>query len=313
MSAPVETPARWRLAAAFAAVYVIWGSTYLAIRFGVETLPPFLMTATRFLVAGAILLAGARLRGRAPLARHWRPAAVVGAFLIVGGNGLVVWAEQWVASGLAALVVATIPLWMTLLAWLAGDGPRPGGPVVAGLVLGFGAVWLLAGPVDGATGAGMVALVLASLFWAVGSIYARRAPLPESPMLGTALQMLTGGALALVVGSLLGEWGRFDPAAVSGRSVLALLYLVAAGSVVAFSCYVWLLKVSTPARVSTYAYVNPIIAVLLGWVLAGEPLTARTLAAGAGILAAVLLINAPRRRPVAPSPEGAAVKRCPAT
>lgn len=302
-----------QLSVAFAAVYLIWGSTYLAIRFAIETLPPFTMAGVRFVVAGALLYAWTRrVRGvQAPSGTEWRAGAVVGGLLLLGGNGAVVWAEQWVPSGLAALLIATVPLWMVLLEWLAG-GARPTGLVVLGLVQGLIGVGLLVGGRElgvssPATFIGGLAVLAGSFLWAAGSIYSRRAPLPAAPRMGTAVQMLTGGAMLLVAGLLLGEWATVDVHAISVKSALSLLYLIVFGSLVAFSAYIWLLRATTPARVATYAYVNPVVALVLGWALADEPLSPRTLLAAAVILTAVMIINlrsggSRRRPPNAPEP-----------
>jgi drug/metabolite transporter (DMT)-like permease len=296
-------PSRLALATAFAIVYVVWGSTYLAILFAIDTLPPFLMASARFLTAGALLYVWARTLGRAaaPNRAQWRSTAIVGVLLLLVGNGLVVWSEQRVPSGMAALLVGTVPCFMVLIDWLRHGGVRPSGRVIGGLGLGLvGLLWLV-GP-DAVMGGGRAdllgagALVVASCSWASGSIYSRHSPMPASPSLGTAMQMLAGGVALLAVSAALGEPWRFEPSAVSLRSALGLLYLVVFGSIIAFSAYVWLLRVSTPARVSTYAYVNPVVAVLLGWALAGEALTTRMLVAAAVIVSGVALITlAPRR------------------
>ena len=300
---------------AFAAVYLIWGSTYLGIRVAIRTIPPFTMAGGRQLVAGAVLWLWARALGaERPTRRQVRDAAIVGGLLLVCGNGAVVWAEQWVPSGLVALLVGAVPLWMVLLDWVWGGGRRPGPLLVVGLLWGLGGVALLvsgdqiaaAGPRDLAGG---VVVLMGGVCWAAGSIYSRRASLPRRPRMGTALQMLWGGILLLALGGVGGEWRDFDPAAVSGASLLAVAYLIVFGSIVAFSTYIWLLRVSTPARVSTYAYVNPVVALFLGWALAGEPLTARTVVAAFVILSAVALISVrsrPRRPPrsdPAPAPD----------
>jgi drug/metabolite transporter (DMT)-like permease len=286
-----------RLIAAFTAVYVIWGSTYLARRFAIETLPPFSMAGARFLLAGALLLGWARIRGVGmPSRGQLRHAAVVGGLLLFGGNGAVVWAEQWVPSGLVALLVATVPFWMVLLDWTWAKGARPGIGIWVGIVWGLGGVALL---VSGEEMGGGTALQLAgglvvlggALSWAAGSIYARTARIPTAPRLATALQMLWGGAFLLLAGGLTGEWTDWDPAGTSARSLLALAYLVVFGSLVAFAAYIWLLGATTAARVSTYAYVNPVVALMLGWALAGEPFTARTAYAATIILSAVVLLN----------------------
>ncbi len=312
-------PRRVTLVSAFAAVYVIWGSTYLAIRFAIETLPPFLMAGVRFVIAGGILYAVARALGAGrPERLHWRSAAIIGGLLLLGGNGGVVWAEQTVPSGLTALIVAIVPLWMVLLDWLRGTGSRPGLGMAVGLLFGFVGVGFLVGPgglgggerID-PIGAGVV--VLASLLWAIGSLYSRKAELPASQTLATGMEMFAGGVLLLVVAAGTGELGRFDPSAVSTRSLWALAYLIVFGAIVAFSAYVWLLKATTPARAATYAYVNPVVAVALGWALASEPLSPRIFVAGAMIVAAVVLIvgRPARRRAATPAASASAPATAP--
>lgn len=303
---PEAAPTNTRIVAAFAAVYVIWGSTYLAIRFAIETLPPLLMASVRFLLAGTLLYLWARSRGAArPTRAQWRAAAVVGGLLFVGGNGAVVVAEQWVPSGLVALLVAAVPLWMVVLDWVWGSRTRPTPRVILGLAGGLVGVGLLAGSPGVGAGGGLELLggalvVVGSLAWAAGSIYSRHAPTPPRPRMWVALQMLSGGALLLPLSILTGEMGRLDPSAVSLKSVLALLYLVFFGALVAFTAYIWLLTVSTPARVGTYAYVNPAVALFLGWALADEPLTGRSLVAAAIIVGAVVVITTGRRRSAEP-------------
>lgn len=300
---------RGRILAAFAAVYVIWGSTYLAIRFAIETLPPLLMAGARFLVAGALLYAwvrrpGAPERPARPTAAEWGWGALVGALLLLGGNGGVVWAERTVPSGVVALLVAIVPVWMVLLDWARPGGRRPGALVAAGLVTGFAGLVALVGPgsLTGRGGpgevsiAGALAAVVGSLAWALGSIIARGAGLPRSPLLATAIEMLCGGALLLAAGLAMGEAGRLTLGDITGRSGLAWAYLVVFGSLVGFTAYVWLLGHVSAARASTYAYVNPLVAVLLGWAVAGEPVTARTLVAAAVIVGAVALITVGRER-----------------
>jgi drug/metabolite transporter (DMT)-like permease len=286
---------RARILAAFAAVYVLWGSTYLAIRFGVETIPPFLMAGTRHLTAGLLLYGWMRASGAPrPRGRHWVSAAWIGGLMLLGGNGLVTWAELRVPSGLAALIVASVPIWMAVLA-AAEKRRRPSGFVIAGLVIGLGGIGLLVAP--GRLGGGervdplgAAALLIAALAWSIGSLYARRAPLPSSTLTAVSMEMIGGGALLWIAGLLLHEGSRLNLSAVSARSALSLAYLIVFGSLVGFSAYVWLLKATTPARASTYAYVNPIVAVLLGTLLAGEALTPRIGLAAASIVAAVALI-----------------------
>lgn len=311
-------PSRATVVLAFAAVYLVWGSTYLAIRFALETLPPFLMVGSRYLVAGGLLFGWAWLRGglrregpasggsAKPLSPvTWRAALIAGGLLLVGGNGGVVWAEYLgVPSGLAALIVSTVPLWVVVLEWL---GPRsvrtgrPGRPVAVGVLLGLAGVVLLLGPSKLSAGGmsllGGLVVVGASLSWAYGSVISRRLALPSSPLLGTAMEMLAGGALLLLLGFATGEPGRVAWEQISARSLWALVYLILFGSLVAFTSYVYLLKVVPTSKVATYAYVNPVVALFLGWGLAGEALGPRTLVAAAVILGAVVLITTFRRPP----------------
>jgi drug/metabolite transporter (DMT)-like permease len=307
---PHRRPAsRGELLLAFAAVYVLWGSTYLAIRIGVETIPPFLLAGVRHLTAGLVLFGWLRLRGTPwPERRHWRAAAIIGGLMLLGGNGLVTWAEQRVPSGLAALIVASVPIWMTLLDGIQ-QRERPHGVVILGLALGLGGLAFLVAPGKFAGGThvdplGALALLSAALFWAVGSLYSRRAKLPASTLLATAMEMIAGGAILLCASALLREWRGFSLAAVSSSSLLALGYLIVAGSLLGFTAYVFLLGATTPARVSTYAYVNPVVAVLLGWAILGEAVTPRTLIAAAIIVASVaLIIRHGARRSVAQAEE----------
>ncbi len=295
--APRASAPRSTVVAAFAAVYVIWGSTYLAIRFAVETIPPFLMAGARFLAAGAVLYAYAWMRGLTRASRaELRGAAIVGLFLLLVGNGAVVWAEQSVPSGITALLVATVPVWMVVVDWLRPGGTRPRVGVFAGLGLGLAGIALLVGP--GAFSAGAEfgvaaagALVLGSISWATGSIFARHARRPASAITSNAVQMLAGGLALVVVGVLTREPARLAASHVTARSVWSLAYLATFGSLIGFTAYTYLLDVSTPARVSTYAYVNPIVAVFLGWALAHEPVEMRTIAAAAVILAGVAIIT----------------------
>ena len=305
---------RGRLLAAFAAVYIIWGSTYLAIRFAVETLPPLLMAGARFAVSGAILLLFSRLRSPdiRPTRLDWRTGVVSGMLLLLGGNGGVVWAEQRVPSGIAALLVAVVPLWMVLLDWMRPAGRRPPALVFAGLTLGLVGLALLVGP-DALRGqggidiAGAVVLMLASLSWAAGSLYIKHAPRASTGLNGAAVQMLAGGGLLVVAGTLSGELARLDLANASSRSILGFVYLVTFGSLIGFTAYFYLLAHTTAAKASTYAYVNPVVAVLLGWAFANEPVTSRTLLAAAVILAGVAIITAARDHAVSIPDEERAV------
>jgi drug/metabolite transporter (DMT)-like permease len=302
MSTRDENARGWRIAVAFLAVYVVWGSTYLAIRVAIETLPPFLMAATRFLTAGVLIYGLGRLGGGArPTLHEWRGSAVLGGLFLLVGNGGVVWAEaHGVPSGLAALLVATTPLWTVLFEWRAGGAPPDLG-TAAGLVIGLGGVALLVAP-GSIIGPGTVDLrgaagcLIASFSWSFASVHSLKRRLPRSPAIASSLQMLAGGALLAAAGIVLGEGRSAVPGAVSLRSLLALGYLILFGSLVTFTAFTWLLRVSTPSRVATCAYVNPVVAVLLGWGLAGERLTVRSLVAAAIILGAVVLITTTRTR-----------------
>lgn len=296
-----HSPGALLIVAAFAIVYVVWGSTYVAILFAIETIPPFLMAGMRFLSAGLLLYAVVRPRQQAaPTVRNWLAATVVGCLMLVGGNGMVSWAEQWVPSGLAALIIGTVPLWMILFDWSLFRGPRPTPIVLVGLLIGLAGVYVLIGPSnlggEPVNLAGGIALLFACVFWSFGSLYSRRARLPKSMFLSVAMQMIAAGVALVLLGTGTGEWARFDIATVTWKSWLSLIYLSLIGSIIAFSAYVWLLQVSSPARVSTYAYVNPVIAVILGALLAGEPVTARAVIAAVVIVAAVVIITAGSRR-----------------
>jgi drug/metabolite transporter (DMT)-like permease len=297
---------------AFAAIYLIWGSTYLAIRFAIETMPPLAMASVRFITAGALLYGWSRGRGApAPTKLQWRDGAVSGTLLLAGGNGAVVVAQQWIPSGLAALLVASVPFWLVLMDALFGARERPSARTVVGIVFGFLGVGVLAGsPGVGAGGSdeliGALLVLAGSAAWAAGSLFSRYARLPARPRMLVATQMLTGGAVLGLMSLGTGETAGFDVQAVSLSSWIALAYLVGAGAIVAYSAYIWLLTVAPPARVGTYAYVNPVVAMLLGWAFADEPLTFRSVVAAAIILGSVMVISteaaAARRslRPVGP-------------
>lgn len=293
---------RGKLIAAFAAIYVIWGSTYLGILFAIETIPPLLMAGIRFSIAGLLLYVWARRGESAPPTRiQWRNAAIIGALLLVGGNGCVVLAERLVPSGLASLLVAILPIWMVLLEWARPGGTKPSRDVIAGLILGVIGLVVLIGPsalhpatAGGIRIGGVILLTFASLSWASGSLIAQHVELPKSAPLATAMEMICAGAILLVVSLIMGEPMHFDPSRVSAKSLAGLIYLITFGSMVAFSAYVWLLKVSQPAHVATYAYVNPVVALFLGWAFAGERLSARTAVASAIIIGAVALITTAR-------------------
>ena len=281
-----------QVALGFAAVYILWGSTYLGIRFAVASLPPLLMVGTRHLIAGALLYAFMRARGAPrPTAVNWRSAILLGTLLLLGGNGLVSLAEQTVPSGITALMVAAVPFWMVLLN-AAEKRSWPRVSVLGGLVLGVVGLAILVFPTGGQAPdhvdpVGILMLLAATFSWGVGSLYAHRAQMPASTFLGIGMQMIAGGIMSWAVGLTIGEGSGLQVAAFTEKSLVALGYLVIFGSLLGFSAYVWLLKVTTPARASTYAFVNPVIAVLLGWALAGEALTWRVALAGATIVAAV--------------------------
>jgi drug/metabolite transporter (DMT)-like permease len=285
-----------RVWAALGVVYVVWGSTYLAIDLAVETLPAFLMLAVRFFVAGAVLYAFSSRGAERPRLVHWRSALAIGGALLLLGNGGVAYAVQHVDTGVVALIVGSVPLWMALLDRIV-YGQRLAPVAVAGLVLGFGGIAFLARPSGAGSIAGVIVVLLGSLAWAAGSLYSRKAPLPPRPLQGASMEMLAGAALLAVFGAATGELGQVEVGAVSTSSLVALLYLTVVGSLVGFSAYIWLLKSAPTHLVGTYAYANPVVAVLLGTLWLGEPITVTTVVAGAAIIAAVALIVS--ARPVA--------------
>jgi drug/metabolite transporter (DMT)-like permease len=294
---------------ALLALYIVWGSTYLAIRFSVETIPPFLHAALRFLVSGAILYIWRRAAGDpAPTFGNWKSTAMVGTALLLGGNGLVAWAEQTVPSGIAALMVSTSPFWLVLFEALRAGGARPTWQAILGLIVGFGGVFILIGPAEitgtkaGYDTFGAILLLLAPLFWSMGSIYAKGADLPKSTLLSTGMQMLTGAVALFLVSTLRGELNGFSFGAVSLRSWLGLTYLITFGSLVGFVSYGWLLHNAPISLMSTYAYVNPVVAVFLGSLLADEPLNGRILVAAAIIIGSVIVINSARQVKVKTQP-----------
>jgi drug/metabolite transporter (DMT)-like permease len=300
-STPVaSTPrsSRGKIILAFLAVYIIWGSTYLGIRYAIETLPPFLMAGTRFFIAGAILFIWAKLHGdRIASPVQWRRAFVIGALLLLCGNGGVTWAEHYIASSLAALLVATEPLWVVVLNW-AATHRRPNGKVFLGVFLGLVGVGLLVGGglnngqhVSALSLAGAIVVVLAGFAWAAGSVYASRRPIQASTSMAAGMQMMAGGVLLLALALVTGDFKRLNLAAASWVSISAFCYLLVFGSLVGFTAYSWLLRHVTTARAATYAYVNPVVAVFLGWLFASEPLTLRMLIAAAVIVGSVVLIT----------------------
>jgi drug/metabolite transporter (DMT)-like permease len=289
------------LIAAFASVYILWGSTYLAIKYAIETLPPFLMAGSRFVFAGAVLMIWARFSKdyESPKAVHWKTSFIVGTFLLLGGNGGVVFAQHYISSSLAALLVATEPFWIVLLSWLWLGKSRPNLKTIAGIAVGFFGVWMLltGQPVNNSVQSGSMqffgslAVILAAMSWATGSIYGLRAPVPKSSLLTAGMQMLSGGLVMLAVSLVTGEMARFDINQVSANSIYGLIYLIICGSLIGFTAYSWLLKNANPAMVSTYAYINPVVAVFLGWLIAGESFTSQMLFGAAVIVGSVVLIT----------------------
>ena len=294
---------------ALLALYIVWGSTYLAIRFSVETIPPFLHAALRFLISGAILFIWRRMAGDpAPTLSNWKSTAIVGAALLLGGNGLVAWAEQSVPSGIAALMISTSPFWLVLFESLRAGGSKPTWRSIVGLIVGFAGGCILIGPAEitGGEGSfdtfGIILLLLAPLFWSLGSIYARGADMPKSTLLGTGMEMLTGAVALFIVSLVKGELNGFSFGLVSMRSWLGLAYLITFGSLVGFVSYGWLLHNAPVSLMSTYAYVNPVVAVFLGNLFADEPLNARILIASAIIIGSVIFINSARQAKVKTEP-----------
>jgi drug/metabolite transporter (DMT)-like permease len=286
-------------------LYLVWGSTYLGIAIAVDSIPPFLMAAARFLLAGSILLAWSFAReGRSfvvPTKREWRDSAIVGALLLGGGMGMVAFGEQTIPSGIAALLIAMMPVWVAILGGIF-LGERLPRLAVVGIAVGFAGVAILAGPSAlGGAGAldplGLAACLLSPIAWSAGSLFAsHRAILPRRPLVATGLEMLLGGLVLTAMATASGELATFDPAAVTRDSVIAFLYLTVIGSLLAFTVFGWMLRVAPLPVVATYAYVNPVVAVILGWLVLGEIIDARTVVAGAVIIFAVALIVTSRGR-----------------
>jgi drug/metabolite transporter (DMT)-like permease len=303
--------ARGTTIAAFGAIYLVWGSTYLAIRVVVETLPPFLAGAGRFLLAGLLLGGFLAWRGvPLPTRAQWHHATVTGVLLLLGGNGLVMWAERTIPSGLTALLIALTPIWFALLDWLRPGGRRPLPKTVFGIVVGFGGVVLLVtargtGIHMTAHWPGVLALIGAGICWASGSLYSKYKPNDASPWMNSAAQMICGGMGLLLAGVVFGEAFTTDWSRVSARSMAALGYLIVFGSLIAFSAYVYVLRASTPSRVSTYAYINPMIALFLGWALLDEIVTPQMLWGTLVILAGVIVISVSRAQFTTPIVQGA--------
>lgn len=281
---------------AFATIYIVWGSTYFGIRYAVESIPPFLMGGSRFVVAGVLLFVWTqRNKITRPTGRQWRDATIAGTLMILGGNGGVTWAEKTIPSSVAALIVAIVPLWMVLLEWAEPTGRRPTIRVFAGLTIGFIGVAMLVAKGQGYDGEslsiwGVAAIIVSTITWSLGSIFNRRAVRPKSLFTSSAMQMMTGGTVMMLFGFAIGEGRQFSFSDVTPVSAWAWVYLTLIGSLAAFTAYVWLLQVSTPSKVSTTGFVNPLIAVILGCALGGEPFTSKILLSAAMILAAVILI-----------------------
>ena len=293
---------------ALLALYIVWGSTYLAIRFAVETLPPFLHAGLRFLISGLILVIWRRSAGDAmPTRNQWKSLTIIGTLLLLGGNSLVAVAEQRIASGIAALIIGTVPLWLVVIETIRPGGVRPSWQALIGLIIGFGGIYLLVGPTDVTSGLqfdalGTILLVIAAFLWSLGSIYSRSADLPKSALMMTGGEMLAGSIPIFIVSLIFGEWKSFNIAQVSSESWLALLYLITFGSMVGFVAYIWLLQNAPISLVATYAYVNPLVAVLLGNWFAQEALTARILLGALIIIGSVAFINSARQATVKTEP-----------
>jgi len=299
-------PAAWKILLAFAIIYFVWGSTFLAIRVGVREVPPLILAAIRFSIAGLALYAWISARGeKQPTAREWRSASLLGLIIFVFDYGLLFWSEQRVPSGVAAVMLATIPVFMALSEIIFLRTQRLTLRLVVALLIGiFGVAVLMAHslnlggvPVDKL---GALALIFASISWSIASIFSRKLPLPPSKLMSSAAQMLTGGILLTILAAALGEFHNFHPAVVSRAVWLSLLYLIVAGSIIGFTAYVWLLHHESPTKVGTYAYVNPIVAVLVGYFLGGEELTTRTILGSLCILVSVIVITTmPAKKPAA--------------
>lgn len=295
-----QPPKRWLVIAAFAAIYLIWGSSYIGIRFAVETIPPFMMSATRFIGAGLLLVLIARLSGAPmPTRTQWRSSAITALFMFVFNNGAIVWSQaHGLPSSATALLLATMPFWVVVVAWVQ-TRHSPGFTVLAGVVIGFAGLALLVNPGSTSTTidpllAGVI--VCGALFWAIGSLYSKGAPMPSNPQMATGTQLLLGGVMLMSVSIVSGEFGSTNWAGISQGSVAAMIYLGLFNSFIGFSAFVWLMRVAPAAQVATYAYVNPVVAMFLGWLLAGETLDARSLLAAAIILGSVIVITRARAR-----------------
>jgi len=287
---------------ALVALYIVWGSTYLAIRFAVESIPPFLSAGIRFFISGVILFIWQRGAGQSmPTRKQWISLFIIGNLLLLGGNGLVAWAEQTIPSGVAALVIGSIPIFLVVAEAVRPGGIKPTWQAIVGLLVGFAGIFILIGPAEISGSAtkldsfGVAALLAATIFWAIGSVYSKHGELPKSTLMSTGGQMLMGSIGLFAVSLVTGELSKWDPSGVTAKSALGLVYLIFIGSLIGFVSYGWLLQNAPISLVSTYAYVNPVVAVLLGNWLAAEPLGPRIGLAAAIIVGSVMFVN--RSRP----------------
>jgi drug/metabolite transporter (DMT)-like permease len=289
---------------AFALVYIIWGTTYLAIRFAIQTIPPFLMAGIRFTTAGLLFYSWCYLYfDKKPGLVDWRKATIPGLLMFVFGNGSLTWSEQFIPSGLAALIIATLPIWMVTLDWIIFKGKRPDTLTIIGIFLGMIGVGLLSGLDEtvlinqtspgGSVYLSVFILTFAAISWSIGSLYSRHTTTSVSLQFMVSMQVLIGGIVLIIIGLMHGEWTQLSIQNISLRSVISLAYLVIFGSLITYSAYLWLLKISTPAKVGTYAFFNPLIAVLLGWVWVNEPLTTQTIVGAGFIFLSILFVNRP--------------------
>jgi drug/metabolite transporter (DMT)-like permease len=295
---PQTRPSRLSLILAFAAIYIIWGSTYLGIRYAIQTIPPLLMSGVRYFIAGLavylISMAGGAPR---PAGRHWKNTAIIGALLLLMGNGGVAMAEKLIPTGIAALIVCSVPIWFALFGWLFFKKGKPVPRTIAGIALGFIGIMVLVGPGNLMPGGtpinlnGVIIITIGTIGWSMGSLFASRAELPSNHLTTTGMQMLCGGLLLMLAGLVKGEYSQFQWAEVSRESIIAIVYLIIFGSMVAFSAYSWLVRVSSPSLVSTYAYVNPVIAVFLGWLFLNEAIDRYTIIGSVIIVGALILIT----------------------
>ncbi|MBE0680501.1 MAG: EamA family transporter [Anaerolineales bacterium] len=280
------------------ALYIVWGSTYLGIKVAIETIPPFFHAGIRFLISGIILVVWQRSTGQSmPTRKQWVSTAIIGTLLLLGGNGLVAWAEQFIPSGIAALIIGSVPMFLVVAEAIRPNGVKPNWQAILGLLIGFVGIFILVGPaeISGSTTKlntfGVIALLAACLFWATGSIYSKSADLPKSSLMSTGAQMLMGSISLFIVSGITGELNNWEISAVSYRSIYGLLYLIFAGSLIGFASYGWLLQNAPISLVATYAYVNPIVAVLLGNWIGNEPLEPRIWLATVIIIGSVMFIN----------------------